>query len=65
MNIEEIQYRIKAINEISHDDEAAHSLEDRLYEDFIKHVSKRKDKIGNMARQILATQEIDFSRWCA
>ena len=65
MTLEEIKRRIERIKEKKHDNEMAHVHEDALREDFIKHIAKRKDKIGGLAREILKTNKINFSRWCA
>lgn len=63
MNLENIKKRIKKIKNIQDDDEVAHRMEDDLYTNFIKYVSKRRDKIGIMAKEILKTKRIDFARW--
>ena len=41
MTLNEIKKRVKYINKIKNDDEAAHSQEDQLYYDFIKYVSTK------------------------
>lgn len=59
---------LKAIEDIKNsadDDESAHCLEDTLRESFIEYIATRKDALGEKARLILSTNEIDFSRWCA
>lgn len=65
MKAKEAKERVEEIEDIKTDDEAAHSAEDSLHRDFIIHVAKRKDAIGNIARIILTTDKIDFARWCA
>ena len=54
------------INEISGDDEAAHSEEDDLMRDFISYVADYEiEGISEKAKLILTTGDIDFHRWCA
>jgi hypothetical protein len=65
MTLEEIKARIEKIKAISDDPEAAHSAEDDLYRDFIDHVAKRKDKIGEMAYYVLKSKQLDFPRYTA
>ena len=66
MTVTGIEERVRAIRERRHDAEEAHSLEDRLYTDFIAFIASGEDgPIREMAQAILKTQEIDFPRWCA
>jgi len=65
MNLKEIKDAVKYIDAIKGDDEAAHSKEDALYHDFIRELSKRKDRVGAFAKEIIKTEKIQFSRWCA
>ena len=65
MDKKEITERVSAIEEIAWDDESAHSKEDSLREDFIEYIAKRKDSLGDKAKMILSTNDIDFARWCA
>jgi hypothetical protein len=65
MDMDTIKISIAKICEIRGDDERAHSWEDVLYQEFVKYIAERKDHLGKMAREILKTQKIDFSRWCA
>lgn len=62
MTLKEIKRRIIEIEKISDDDEQAHYQEDCLYWDFIKHVARTKGEFQEMAKEILKTQEIDFTR---
>ena len=57
--------RVQEINDMSYDDESAHANEDRLHQDFIEFVAKRKDCLGKIARIVLSTKDIRFARWCA
>ena len=65
MTKKEVIAKIQEIKNISGDDEVAHAKEDILYKTFIEFVSKRNDKLGEIARILLSTKDIDFSRWCA
>lgn len=66
MTIQQIQARIERIKDARWDDEAAHSAEDRLREDFIRHVQSCDDpQLAVMAALVLTTNEIEFARWCA
>ena len=47
------------------DDEVAHSKEDELMVAFIRHVSAQGGELGRLADIVLATQDLDFARWCA
>jgi hypothetical protein len=48
------------------DDEMAHREEASLREDFIRHVAEAgPPELAEMAREVLKTEEIEFSRWFA
>ena len=66
MDLKEIKQRVRKIEEISGDYEAAHSMEDQLHRAFIVHISKTgSTEQAKMARAILKTDKMDFCRWCA
>jgi len=66
MNLRKIEDRVADIKAAIDDDEMAHCAEDNLRLDFIKHISKTGTKEQRkMAREVLKTEEFDFSRWCA
>lgn len=80
MTTEEIQNRVDRIKEFQWDVEAAHRAEDNLRRDFIASVAilpqkleeecddKTKAMIFDLAakaQMVLATENIDFPRWCA
>ena len=66
MTLEQIQKRVNDINECAGDYEAAHGMEDQLYEDFIRLVSQSKSKkLAEMAKVVLSTKDSDFPRYCA
>lgn len=62
MTEEKINNLIQTIKDSAHDEEAAHGLEDALYEVFIDFVAKRDDELGKLARLVLTTKDIDFQR---
>ncbi len=66
MNTQYISECLTAINEAAHDPEAAHNLEDALYNEFIRHVATHGDEnLRNMAMLVLRSKDISFPRWCA
>lgn len=68
MNLEYIKQSLKDLEEIRGDDEIAHSVEDSMYQDFVEFISKGdfdKSELIEMAKELLKSQDINFSRWCA
>lgn len=65
MELKEIQERVQAIRDVAGDAEAAHSLEDALLQDFIAYVATLPIPIAEKAKAVMATNAIDFERWCA
>jgi len=65
MTIVEIQRKIDAIDLAAWDYENAHMLEDALRQEFIAFIAQRKDSLGDKARLVLTTKDIDFERYCA
>jgi len=66
MTKKEIRKRVKEIKELfvdEQDNELAHIKEDELREIFIKTLSKRQDHLGEKARLVLATNNLNFERW--
>ena len=63
MTKDQILKAVKEIEKVADDDELAHIWEDELWEAFIEYVAKRKDSLGEKARLVLSTNEIDFGRW--
>lgn len=59
--------RVEAIAGAAGDDERAHNLEDQLYLDFVAHVAAHPGDVdlAGVAREVLRSQDIVFSRWCA
>lgn len=69
MDLDDCKERVKiiaSIVDIYGDEEAAHSEEDSLYVDFVKHVAiNEHGELACMAKKILETKNIVFDRWCA
>jgi hypothetical protein len=66
MTIEDIKKRIENIELLVGDDEAAHSEEDGLRDDFIRWIAETETgELGEKAKLILSTNDIYFHRWCA
>ncbi len=63
MTKKEIITAIEHIKEISDSNEDAHIEEDSLREAFIESIAERKDDLGEKARLVLSTNELDFERW--
>jgi hypothetical protein len=75
MTKDDIRAAIKDIQAESWDPEAAHCKEDRLREDFIAYIANMPPAVmyaGNgvsvnlpeMAKMVLETNDINFTRWC-
>lgn len=63
MTEQEIRARLKAIKLAApHDYEVAHTREDALFADFIRHVATRRDAAGRKARIVLQSTRIKFFR---
>jgi hypothetical protein len=65
MTKEQIIKNVKEIKGSQHDAEAAHSMEDSLYLEFVEYVATLPIPIAEKAKEVLKTQYIEFSRWCA
>lgn len=68
MIIDEIEKKIQEIKNCTSDPEKAHSLEDDLYHEFIRELSKgvvEYNSILEKAKMILSTEKLEFPRWCA
>lgn len=69
MRLEDIQERVKEIEDLSQDgdDEQCHGLENDLYVDFVKYIANSTvdEKLSGMAKAILKTRDFDFERHCA
>ena len=65
MTMEEIQSRVKAIDAEAGDNETQHSMQDKLYLDFIKYVATLEIPIAEKAREVAKVDDMPFSRWYA
>ena len=65
MTTETALMRVKAIRDVQNDDERAHGLEDQLRADFIQAIAASDHPMADVARIVLTTAGIEFSRWCA
>lgn len=61
-----IEGRVRDIEAMAGDDEAAHSEEDRLWESVLMAIANGETADpAACARAALKTKNIDFQRWCA
>ncbi len=66
MTPDEARAAVEHIRAVSGDSEVAHSEEDELHVQFIRHVAEHgPDELRAVARIILETEEMGFSRWTA
>lgn len=65
MNRQQIQQRLDEIKGLIRDSEAAHSKEDQLYYDFIRHIATMGGPYADRALLVLETKAITFARHCA
>jgi hypothetical protein len=66
MTVEKVRETIVRINDMAGDDEAAHSLEDKLHHDVLEAIAAGKcENPRELAREVIQTKNIQFSRWCA
>jgi hypothetical protein len=66
MNLSDIKMDLEFLESISYDDESAHGFEDDLRDRFIKFIAEEgESKFSKMAKEVLKTSDIKFSRWCA
>jgi hypothetical protein len=66
MDFEYIKQAVAKIEAMKDDDESAHYAEDTLRAEFITLVAEvGSPELAAMAREVLKTVDISFSRWCA
>jgi hypothetical protein len=64
MTTDDIAFTLSEIRCIAWDCESAHRLEDSLRAAFIEHVAATADEpLATMARMVLTSRDIEFSRW--
>lgn len=63
----EVRERVAYIEQVSGDDEAAHSEEDRLWLGVLTAIANHEttDDPAAMAAEAIKTNDIEFARWCA
>jgi hypothetical protein len=62
---DDIRQLVEGVRLIAHDDEAAHQEKDELRRFVLQTIADGHDDPAALAREALATAEIDFSRWRA
>jgi len=66
MTVKDIESRIEQIKACGRDYEAAHAAEDRLYVELLGAIAEGKCRNPKAcAKAALATQKMDFPRYCA
>lgn len=65
MDIEQARNRVRHIDNIRRDDEAAHAEEDTLHQDALQAIADGAPNPAALATEALKTKNIDFARWCA
>jgi len=66
MTVEYIRDQVRKIENSAGDYEAAHGLEDELFEDVLTAIAERTcDDPVACAREAVKTTEIEFARYCA
>lgn len=61
-----VRERVDAIEAVRGDDEAAHSMQDRLFADLIRSMAEgRCVDVAGCAREALRVLDMQFDRWCA
>ena len=65
VTIHDVEKRLKAINEIKNDDEAAHAMEDNLWCDVLEAIASGAANPQKLAKAVLRSRECGFARWCA
>jgi hypothetical protein len=65
MTLKELKKEIKKIKVCAHDDESAHSSEDRLRHAVLEEIARGNKNGRELAKEVLKTSDIDFARWCA
>jgi hypothetical protein len=66
MNKQEAQSYIKQIKELTSDPESAHSVEDDMLCEFVKHVAAGDyGELSEVAQIVASSADIKFARWYA
>jgi hypothetical protein len=65
LTVDRVREQVAYIAAIRQDDEVAHSEEDRLYRDVLKHIANGGPDAALLALEALKVEDIEFFRWCA
>ena len=66
LTVEDVKAKVKNIKNLAQfDHEAAHSREDTLYLDVLKHIAKHGTHMNNFAQEALKAAKIKFPRHCS
>ena len=65
MDVDQVRNRVRHIDNIRSDDEAAHAEEDTLHQDVLQAIADGAANPAALAEEALKTKNIDFARWCA
>lgn len=65
MDIDQVRNRVRHIDNIRADDEAAHAEEDQLHQLVLEYIAQGAPRAAELAQEALKTGDIDFNRWCA
>ena len=65
MDVKEVKKRVAEIKKVMGDQEAAHSLEDQLYQAVLESIVKDPSNAQELAKEALKTIKLDFERWYA
>lgn len=62
---QEVRKRVKDIRQCAWDYDAAHGMEDKLYELVMQHIALGAPNSVSLARAVLETKNIEFARYTA
>lgn len=65
LTVAAVRARVEDIRASAGDDEAAHGMEDQLFESVLRAVADGHPQSVAMAKAALRSLELDFERWCA
>lgn len=63
ITVAEVKRGIKRLKELSGNDERARSLEDSLRFQVLLAIASGSDQAQLLAKEVLKTMDVDFSRW--
>lgn len=58
-----VQEQVALVRELSADDEAAHGIEDDLWEEVLQAIAEGHPQAQQLAAEAIKTRSIQFSRW--